>query len=77
METNNNSNINHFKMKYLIFSGSFYYPQGGAKDIIGQKDSLEESITFLKEKMEEDPESYEWGQIYSAEEGRIVYDTTE
>lgn len=42
-------------MSYLLFAGEIYYPEGGAEDLVGKFDSIEEAISAF------DPNKYNTG----------------
>lgn len=55
-------------MKYLVFAGDNFYPEGGWKDFIGKANSLEEAekhllaLTF----------DHDWFEIIELESGKRV-----
>lgn len=55
-------------MAYLLFAGDDYYPEGGANDLIGRFDSVEEAVAA------HDPKEYEdgWANILCLESLEIV-----
>ena len=56
--------------KFLLFAGNDYYPKGGARDLIGSFDTLEDAQAA------HDPNVFEydggWANIYSTESESIV-----
>ena len=54
--------------KFMVFTGSDYYPSGGMKDFRADFDTLDEALKFLVK----DPESRDWFQIYNTETREIV-----
>ena len=63
--------------RYLLFSGDYYYPSGGAKDLDGSFDTLEQCIVeFYTQKAKcearhTNQEDY-WGHIFDAQTNRII-----
>lgn len=56
------------EMKYMLFSGYYYYPNGGWEDFKGFFDSVEDAMVFLKKNY---PEPYDsWAHI--VKEGKII-----
>jgi hypothetical protein len=59
---------------YLIFTGSQYYPLGGAEDLLCSESNYEEAVVTLTKKCKEIGEySHAWGHIYSLSERKIIY----
>ena len=65
METHN---INHNMKKYLLFYGSFYYPQGGTYDLKESFDEIDDAIDYVLKKQIEigtksSTDAIDWWQI--------------
>jgi len=58
--------------KYIAFSGTRYQPSGGANDIIGYFDTVEDAITEI-EKNTRDWE-LDFGHVYDTQIGLIVWE---
>lgn len=54
--------------KFLVFTGSDYYPNGGMGDFRADFDTLDEALKFLVN----DRETWDWKQIYNTETRKIV-----
>ncbi len=54
-------------MKYKLFCGGFYYPQGGYDDFIGSFETIQECKDFV----ENSPETFEWSHI--VENDKIIF----
>jgi hypothetical protein len=58
--------------KYLLFSGSDYYPSGGFFDFIDVFDSVEEAVAMaIKKKKDKD---HDWYHVVDAETFKILED---
>ena len=56
-------------MRYMLFAGSNYYPDGGMGDLYSASDDFKElqtTVTLL------DTRNYDWYHIYDMEEKNIV-----
>lgn len=61
--------------RYLAFIGEVYYPSGGMGDFIGDFDTLEEAIIFIKKSVDESKYSetfeqqwgYTWAHVWDTE----------
>jgi hypothetical protein len=51
--------------KYFLFSGLTYYPAGGAYDLVGSWDTVEEALENVIQ-------SDDWWHIYDLASGKIV-----
>lgn len=53
--------------RYMVFAGSWYYPDGGWKDFIGAVDTIEEGVEKAKSWDYRD-----WWTIVDSSNGQIV-----
>lgn len=75
-------------MKYLAFSGSKYYPHGGAEDLVDAYSSIEDAIVSVKAKLFEEynetgwdgeeeywqyQQKFSWAHIYDTEIKKIIW----
>ena len=59
--------------RYLVFAGTFYYPEGGWNDFYKDTDSLDEAIKYCKYYLEKEaPKGYGWCHIVDIHKGRII-----
>lgn len=61
--------------RYLLFSGSDYYPLPGWQDFIDDFTKLDEAIERGKEEKRGDFEDYLWYQVVDTKHKRIVAGT--
>ncbi len=68
-------------MRYLLFAGEYYYPSGGAHDLIGVTDSVESAqivardITMMKRRGSSWPyQKYDWAHVYDTADRKVVFD---
>jgi hypothetical protein len=54
---------------FFLFTGSRYYPSGGAHDFFGEYDSIEDAVIDLKASSYE----FDWAHIMD-ESGDVVWD---
>ncbi len=62
--------------RYLAFYGAVYYPGGGMDDFIGDFDTKEEAIEFIRAtNMKEDGGDFEynWANVYDTKNRIEVY----
>ena len=62
--------------QYLAFYGAIYYPSEGMDDFIGDFDTKEESIEFIRvTNMKEDDGDFEynWANVYDTKDRIEVY----
>jgi len=59
-------------MRYMLFGGEMYYPEGGSYDLKANSDSLGELLTQVREKGVHD---LEWFHIFDTEKQEIVAGT--
>ena len=62
--------------QYLAFYGAIYYPSGGMDDFIGDFDTKEEAIEFIRvTNMKEDDGDFEynWANVYDTKDRIEVY----
>lgn len=62
--------------QYLAFYGAVYYPSGGMDDFIGDFDTKEEAIKFIRAtNMKEDGGDFElnWANVYDTKNRIKVY----
>jgi len=62
--------------RYLTFYGAVYYPSGGMDDFIGDFDTKEEAIEFIRvTNMKEDDGDFEynWANVYDTKDRIEVY----
>ena len=57
--------------RYLIFCGTFYYPEGGWNDFYKDTDSLDEAIRYCEHYIKKEA-PYGWCHIVDIYEGRII-----
>lgn len=69
-------------IRYLVFGGELYNPQGGAHDIVAaftrKKDAIEHA-RFIRETRVRSPGSYftvtiDWVHVFDADHRKIIYD---
>lgn len=53
--------------RYILFAGSFYYPNGGTNDMRGNYRTIEEAIKAYNEL-----QSVDWGHILDTTTGEII-----
>lgn len=68
--------------RYILFAGDIYYPRGGARDLVGYRDSVEEckQLFYIARDSElgldlfNDPDYTEshWAHVYDTESSSIV-----
>ena len=59
--------------RYLVFCGTFYYPEGGWNDFYKDTDSLDEAIRYCEHYIKKEaPQGYGWCHIVDIYEGRII-----
>ena len=56
---------------YLIFAGEYYYPKGGAEDLICTEKNYEEAVNAMEVKLKQ--KNINWAHIYSISENKIVF----
>ena len=61
--------------RYLLFSGYYYYPEGGWEDFRGSFDTIEEAMYFLLEKKGTGDGYWykDWFQVVDLHEEKEVY----
>ncbi len=59
--------------RYLVFSGSIYYPAGGMEDFIGDFEREEEAIKATEEQLEKEHRSGVWGHIWDSKTRCIIW----
>jgi hypothetical protein len=55
-------------MRYILFLGDLYYPNGGAGDIFASSNDLND-LTTIPEHFEFD---YDWWHIYDVEDQKVI-----
>lgn len=62
------------KHRYLVFQIEHYYPAGGMSDYVTKTLSLNDAVSFVFGKINEDPLSLTDYQIYDIIKDEIVYE---
>jgi hypothetical protein len=72
-ETKETSKYAYATARYLLFAGNYYYPSGGAKDLVGSFSNLDEAIDCANKTMESYKEDGDcWAHILCIKTLKIV-----
>jgi hypothetical protein len=59
-------------MKYLLFSGSHYYPLGGMEDLVGSSNDITELKELQLNSIEAWDGEIDWYHLYNSETGEVI-----
>ena len=59
-------------MKYLLFSGSHYYPLGGMEDLVGSRNDINELKELQLQSIEAYSDEIDWYHIYNTETCEVI-----
>lgn len=58
--------------RYLLFSGSTYYPSGGARDFVGSCETLDNAIWRARRYVADQDHMCDWWNVLDIETGEIA-----
>lgn len=57
-------------MRYIVFAGEFYYPRGGARDIVSRHDDRGEALSAMRAVVA--PGGPDWSHVLDVVAGEIL-----